>query len=69
MTAGIQADEREIAADLISIPDAARRVGVHPDTLYRLARTGQFPPALSIGSSWRVSVPRLERYLHGEVPS
>jgi excisionase family DNA binding protein len=54
-----------VAADLISIPEAARRIGMHADTVYKLARTGQFPPALQIGSRWRVSVPRLERFLHG----
>jgi hypothetical protein len=27
---------------------------------------GQFSPAIHIGGRWRVSVPRLERYLHGE---
>ena len=53
-------------ADLISVPQAARRIGLHVDTLYRLCRTGQFPPAIQIGARWRVSVPRLERYLHGE---
>ncbi len=52
--------------DLISVPDASRRIGVHPDTLYRLCRTGQFPPAIQIGSRWRVSVPKLERFLHGD---
>jgi len=52
--------------DLISIPEAARRVGVHSDTLYRLCRTGRFPPAIQIGSRWRVSVPRLERFLHAD---
>jgi len=61
--------DRLAAADLISIPDAAGRIGLHPDTLYRLCRTGQFPPAIQIGSRWRVSVPRLERYLHGDVES
>jgi len=50
--------------DLITVPEAARTIGIHEDTLYRLCRTGQFPPALQIGSRWRVSVPRLERYLH-----
>jgi excisionase family DNA binding protein len=59
--------DRLAAADLISIPDAAGRVGLHVDTLYRLCRTGQFPPAIQIGSRWRVSVPRLERYLHGDI--
>lgn len=56
--------ESMFGADLISIPEAARRVGVHSDTLYRLCRTGRFPPAIQVGSRWRVSVPRLERYLH-----
>jgi excisionase family DNA binding protein len=54
------------AADLISVPQAARRIGIQPDTLYRLARSGQFPPAIAIGGRWKVSVPRLEHYLHGE---
>lgn len=61
--------DRLAAADLISIPDAAGRIGLHADTLYRLCRTGQFPPAIQIGSRWRVSVPRLERYLHGDIES
>ncbi len=52
--------------DLISVPEAARRIGLHADTLYRLCRTGQFDPAVQIGSRWRVSVPKLERHLHGE---
>jgi len=57
---------RTMARDLISIPEAARRVGLHPDTLYRLCRMGRFPPAIQIGSRWIVSVPRLERYLQAE---
>jgi excisionase family DNA binding protein len=60
-------NDKLAATDLISIPDAAVRIGLHADTLYRLCRTGQFPPAIQIGSRWRVSVPRLERYLHGDV--
>jgi predicted DNA-binding transcriptional regulator AlpA len=55
----------ESAPDIISIPECARRLGKHPDTIYRLARTGQFPPAILIGGRWAVSVPRLNRYLHG----
>jgi len=53
-----------MSPDLISIPEAARRLGIHADTLYRLSRTGRFPPAIQIGRRWRVSVPRLERFLH-----
>ena len=67
MTLATRAQHDELAViDLISVPDASRRIGVHPDTLYRLCRTGQFPPAIQIGSRWRVSVPKLERYLHGD---
>jgi excisionase family DNA binding protein len=55
------------APDLLTMSQAAERVGMHRDTLYRLARAGQFPPALQIGSRWLVSVPRLERFLHGDL--
>ena len=33
------------------------------------ARTGPVPPAIQIGGKWLVSVPRLERFLHGEEAS
>ena len=62
-------DEGTAGVDLISIPETARRIGLHADTLYRLCRTGHFPPAVQIGGRWRVSVPRLKRYLHGEDPT
>ncbi len=55
------------APDLVTIPVAARQLGLHPETLYRLARNGEFPPAVLVGASWRVSVPKLVRYLHGDV--
>lgn len=50
----------------MTVPEAARHIGIHADTLYRLCRNGQFPPAVAIGRSWRISVPRLRRYLHDE---
>ena len=59
------------ATDVITIPQAARRLGVSEETLRRLAREegGRTKPAyvLQIGSSYRVSVPLLERYLLGEL--
>ena len=67
-TAQADRDDGRRDADLITVPDTAHRIDLHPDTLYRLCRSGQFPPAIKIGSRWRVSVPRLERYLHGETP-
>ena len=63
---GLADATRSEVVHLLSIPETARRIGVHPDTLYRLCRTGQFPPAIQIGRGWRVSVPRLDRYLHGD---
>lgn len=53
--------------DLITIPEAAEQLGIHADTLYRLARTEKFPPAIQIGSRWRVSVPMLERFVNGDL--
>lgn len=67
MTLVTGAQDTQLAAvDLISVPEASRRISVHPDTLYRLCRTGRFPPAVQIGSRWKVSVPKLERFLHGD---
>jgi predicted DNA-binding transcriptional regulator AlpA len=67
MTATAQTEhDRMEQADIISLPEAARRIGVHPETLYRLARNGDFLPAVWIGGRWKCSVPRLERFLHGE---
>ena len=58
------------APDVISIPQAAARLGVSEETLRRLAREegGRSRPTyvLQIGSSYRVSVPLLQRYLLGE---
>lgn len=52
--------------DLLTVPEAAKRMGVCSETLYRLARAGQFPPALRVGRKILVSVPKLERHLHGD---
>jgi hypothetical protein len=57
------------APDLMTVPQAARRIGKHPESLYRQCRAGTFPPAVKIAGSWRVSAPRLEAYLRGEITS
>jgi excisionase family DNA binding protein len=59
-----------VPVDLITVPAAARRLGLHQDTAYRMARNGSFPgdAAIRLGTRrWRVSVPKLERYIHGEI--
>lgn len=57
--------------DLITLPRAAARLGISATTAYRLAQSGQFPggAALKVGRHWRVSVPRLGRYLEGSPAS
>jgi excisionase family DNA binding protein len=55
----------QLGPDLIDVPEAARRLGIHRDTLYRHIRNGEFPPALTLGNRHLVSVPRLQKWLHG----
>jgi excisionase family DNA binding protein len=59
----------QLPPDLLTVRQAAKRLGLHPDSLYRLIRARQFPPAVTIGRSVRVSVPKLERFLHGDGPT
>jgi excisionase family DNA binding protein len=56
----------QFAVDIISIPKAAKRIGLSAETIYRLARSGRFEPAVRVGARWLVSVPRLEKFLHGD---
>lgn len=59
-----------MGSDLVSIPVACRDYlgGISDDLGYRLANTGEFPgdAAIRLGRCWKVSVPKLLRYLHGE---
>lgn len=55
----------QLPPDLITVPEAGRRIGRSADSLYSLCRQDKFPPAIKIGGRWVVSVPRLERWLHG----
>lgn len=61
----------KLPPDLLTIPAAARRLGISPNHALNLARAGNFPgdAAVRIGSRWRVSVPKLEHYLHGDLTS
>lgn len=51
--------------NLLTIPTAAELLGISAQTGYRLARAGKFPgdAAIKVGQSWRVSLPKLRRYL------
>jgi excisionase family DNA binding protein len=56
----------DLPPDLVNVPEAARRLGIHSESLYRLIRAGNFAPAIHIGRQVRVSVPLLERFKHGD---
>jgi excisionase family DNA binding protein len=68
VTAPNRAERRhpDLPPDLLNVPAAARRMGLNAETLYRLIRSGRFEPAVRVGNSIRISVPRLESYLHGD---
>jgi excisionase family DNA binding protein len=61
----------KLPPDLLTIPQAAERLGITRVTAYRLAEHGEFPgsAAFKVGRHWRVSVIRLERFMHGEPAS
>ena len=53
--------------DLLPLPEASKRLGIHPGTGYRLAREGKFPiPVLTVGSIYRVRRAELEAFISGE---
>ena len=56
----------QLPPDLITLPAAGRRLGLSDNTMYRMASSAERPEwIIQLGRSYRVSVPRLERYLHG----
>lgn len=61
----------EMSPDLLTIAQAARRLGISPDTAKKLYRSGEFPgdAAFPVGRQIRVSVVKLEMYLHGRTVS
>lgn len=52
--------------DILTVPEAAERLGIARTTLWRWIRAGGVPFVIQVGQRTRVSAPRLERYLHGE---
>jgi excisionase family DNA binding protein len=51
--------------NVISIPQAADRLGISKDLAYDLARRGQLPGAIHLGRRWRVSLVKLNQFVHG----
>lgn len=53
--------------ELVPIPEASVRLGIHPGTGYRLVREGKFPlPVLVVGSTYRVRRAELEAFINGD---
>lgn len=57
------------APQMVSIAVAARDyLGISDDLAYKLANSGEFPghAAMRLGRRWVVSVPKLQRAIHGD---
>jgi excisionase family DNA binding protein len=50
---------------VVSVPEAARLLGISKDLAYDLARRGELPGAFQLGRRWRVSLIRLRALVHG----
>jgi excisionase family DNA binding protein len=51
--------------NVISVPQAADRLGISKDLAYDLARRGQLPGAIHLGRRWRVSLVKMNQFVHG----
>jgi excisionase family DNA binding protein len=56
-----------LPGDVAHLSWAAKRLGIGLSTAYRLAAAGQIPGAFKVGSQWRVSKPKFEAEVHGQV--
>lgn len=53
------------ATDVLSVDEAAAVLHRHPETVRRLARTGQLP-ATKVGGTWVLSARRLDELVNGK---
>lgn len=58
----MQRKRRATVAKMISLEEAAERMGVSYTTAYRLVRRGELPAA-KIGKQWRLEPEALEAYI------
>lgn len=51
--------------ELLTIPEAAAELKIHPNTAYRLAnaRSPRFPRAIKVGAQWRVPRYQLDLFI------
>lgn len=48
---------------LITLADAANRLGISERTAYEMARTGKLAGAIKVAGSWRVNPDKLEAWI------
>lgn len=55
--------------EVLTVPEAAARLDMSADTLYRLARRGDLPAGLmqKIGGRWKVSARKLQAFVDGDL--
>jgi excisionase family DNA binding protein len=54
------ADDKDNKPKLLTIKEAADRAQIHPETAYKLARSGKMPGAVKLGGVWRINCKRLD---------
>ena len=52
-----------MAETLITLADAATRLGITERTVYEMARTGKLAGAIKVAGSWRVHPKKLEKWI------
>lgn len=60
---------RPLPDDVKLLPWAAEELHIGVSTAYRLAPLGQIPGAFKVGAQWRVSKPKFDAEVHGQVAS
>jgi excisionase family DNA binding protein len=50
---------------VVTVPEAAKLLGISKDLAYDLARRGELPGAFQLGRRWLVSLIRLRAAVHG----
>jgi excisionase family DNA binding protein len=60
----MEPEEEGTSADIISVPDACKFLGVHRNTLYKLIQAGELPAfRMMTGGRWKFRKKELEQWL------
>ena len=56
----------EVAPPILTLPEVARYLRVHPSTVYRLLKSNQLP-AFRVGRDWRFRLEDIDKFCFGIV--